>query len=88
MLLEYLPKEKVVAVDTSDLPKKRDKILNFADRGFQGNGLEVCSDCSAECRIPAGYDIDVYKSVKVRSTSVKAELQYTFGDAGYESVRV
>ena len=34
MLLEYLPKEKVVAVDTSDLPKKRDKILNFADQGF------------------------------------------------------
>ena len=33
MLLEYLPKEKVVAVDTSDLPKKRDKILNFADQG-------------------------------------------------------
>lgn len=34
MLLEYLSKEKVVAVDTSDLPKKRDKILNFADQGF------------------------------------------------------
>ncbi|MBO5373251.1 MAG: response regulator [Lachnospiraceae bacterium] len=34
MLLEYLPKEKVVAVDASDLPKKRDKILNFADQGF------------------------------------------------------
>ena len=36
MLLEYLPKEKVVAVHTSDLPKKkkRDKILNFADQGF------------------------------------------------------
>ncbi|MDD6306749.1 MAG: hypothetical protein PUA75_07345 [Clostridiales bacterium] len=36
MLLQYLPKEKVVAVDTSDLPKKkkRDKILDFADQGF------------------------------------------------------
>ena len=34
MLREYLPKEKVVAVDNSELPKKRDKILNFADRGF------------------------------------------------------
>ncbi len=34
MLLEYLPKEKVVAVDTSDIPKKRDKVLDFADRGF------------------------------------------------------
>ncbi len=34
MLLEYLPKEKVVAVDASNLLKKRDKILNFADQGF------------------------------------------------------
>lgn len=36
MLLEYLPKEKVVAVDASDLPKKkkRDKIFNFADQEF------------------------------------------------------
>ena len=34
MLQEYLPKEKVVAVDNSELPKKRDKILNFADGGF------------------------------------------------------
>ena len=34
MILEYLPKEKVVAVDTSALPKKRDKIVNFADQGF------------------------------------------------------
>ena len=36
MLLQYLPKEKVVAVDTSDLPKKKkkDKISNFADWGF------------------------------------------------------
>ena len=36
MILEYLPKEKVVAVDTSELPKKkkRNMILNFADHGF------------------------------------------------------
>ena len=36
MILEYLPKEKVVAVDTSNLPKKkkRDEIMNFADQGF------------------------------------------------------
>lgn len=34
MLLEYLPKEKVVAVDASNLPKKKDKILDFADQGF------------------------------------------------------
>ena len=36
MILEYLPKEKVVAVDTSELPKKkkRNMILNFADQGF------------------------------------------------------
>ena len=36
MLLEYLPKEKVVAVDASELPKKkkRDKIFNFADQEF------------------------------------------------------
>lgn len=36
MLLKYLPKEKIVAVDTSDLlkKKKRDKILDFADQGF------------------------------------------------------
>ena len=29
MLLDYLPKEKIVAVDVSDLPKKRDKIWNL-----------------------------------------------------------
>lgn len=36
MLLEYLPKEKIVAVNSSDVPKKnkRDKILNFVDQGF------------------------------------------------------
>ncbi|MBP3610012.1 MAG: response regulator [Lachnospiraceae bacterium] len=34
MILEYLPKEKVVAVDASSLPKKKDKLLNFADQGF------------------------------------------------------
>lgn len=36
MLLQYLPKEKVIAVDTSDLPKKkkRDKISNFTDQEF------------------------------------------------------
>ena len=36
MLLEYLPKEKVLAVDASDLPKKkkRDKVLNFTDQEF------------------------------------------------------
>lgn len=34
MLLEYLPKEKVVEVDTSNLPKKKDNQLNFIDQGF------------------------------------------------------
>ena len=36
MLKEYLPKEKVIAVDSSDFhkKKKRDKIMNFSDQGF------------------------------------------------------
>ena len=36
MLLEYLPKEKIIAVDASDLPKKkkRNRIIDFADQGF------------------------------------------------------
>lgn len=34
MILEYLPKEKIVAVDMPALPKKRDKTLNFAEQGF------------------------------------------------------
>ena len=34
MLLQYLPKEKVVTVDASALPKKRVNRLNFADQGF------------------------------------------------------
>lgn len=36
MLLDYLPKEKIVAVDVSELPKKkkRNRIFDYAEQGF------------------------------------------------------